>query len=87
VDEFATKIRVYQTPFMYDNVEVGDFYEIDVMKGIEFKADTGFYADRFAERRIYPHKRLFLQCKSIGAASCIFCKNDYAVFRGKIEKS
>jgi len=42
VDEFATKIRVYQTPFMYDNVEVGDFYEIDVMKGIEFKADTGF---------------------------------------------
>lgn len=42
VDEFSTKIRVYQTPFMYDNVEIGDFYEIDVMKGIEFKADTGF---------------------------------------------
>ena len=41
-DEFATRVRVYQTPFMYDNVEVGDFYEIDVMKGIEFKADTGF---------------------------------------------
>lgn len=41
-EEFSTKIRVYQTPFMYDNVEVGDFYEIDVMKGIEFKADTGF---------------------------------------------
>jgi hypothetical protein len=41
-DEFSTKIRVYQTPFMYENVAVGDFYEIDVMKGIEFKADTGF---------------------------------------------
>ena len=41
-DEFSTRIRIYQTPFMYDNVEVGDFYEIDVMKGIEFKADTGF---------------------------------------------
>lgn len=41
-DEFSTRIRVYQTPFMYDNVEVGDFYEIDVMKGIELKADTGF---------------------------------------------
>jgi len=41
-DEFSTKIRVYQTPFMYDNVEAGDFYEIDAMKGIEFKADTGF---------------------------------------------
>ena len=42
VDEFSTRIRIYQTPFMYDNVEVGDFYEIDAMKGIEFKADTGF---------------------------------------------
>jgi hypothetical protein len=42
VDEFSTRIRAYQTPFMYDNVAVGDFYEIDVMKGIEFKADTGF---------------------------------------------
>jgi hypothetical protein len=41
-DEFSTKIRVYQTPFMYDNVDVGDFYEIDASKGIEFKADTGF---------------------------------------------
>lgn len=41
-DEFATRVRVYQTPFLYDNVEVGNFYEIDVMKGIEFKADEGF---------------------------------------------
>ena len=41
-DEFSTRIRIYQTPFMYDNIEVGDFYEIDVMKGIEFKADTGY---------------------------------------------
>ena len=42
VEEFSTRIRVYQTPFMYDNVDVGDFYEIDACKGIEFKADTGF---------------------------------------------
>ena len=41
-EEFATRSRVYQTPFMYDNVEAGDFYEIDVCKGIEFRADTGF---------------------------------------------
>jgi len=37
-----TRRHVYTTPFMYDNVEVGDFYEIDPTKGIEFKADTGF---------------------------------------------
>jgi hypothetical protein len=41
-EEFSTRTRVYQTPFIYDNVEAGDFYEIDVCKGIEFKADTGF---------------------------------------------
>ena len=41
-EEYSTKIREYQTPFMYDNVDVGDFYEIDACKGIEFKADTGF---------------------------------------------
>jgi len=46
VEEFSTRIRVYQTPFMYANVEVGDFYEIDVCKGIEFKADTGFLTIR-----------------------------------------
>ena len=28
--------------FNYANVEIGDFYEIDPTKGIEFKADTGF---------------------------------------------
>lgn len=27
---------------MYANVDVGDFYEIDPAKGIEFKADTGY---------------------------------------------
>lgn len=43
-EQFATKRRVYATPFMYDNVDVGDFYEIDPTKGIEFKADTGFLA-------------------------------------------
>ena len=41
-DEFSTKIRAYQTPFIYENLEVGDFYEIDACKGLEFKADTGF---------------------------------------------
>ena len=41
--EFRTSRRVYQTPFFnYENVEIGDFYEIDPAKGIEFKADTGF---------------------------------------------
>jgi hypothetical protein len=38
----ATERRVYATPFMYRNVEVGNFYEIDPTKGIEFKADDGF---------------------------------------------
>ena len=33
--------HVYLSPFIYDNVEVSDFYEIDPGKGIEFKADTG----------------------------------------------
>lgn len=37
-----TERHVYFCPFMYPNVEVGDFYEIDPDKGIEFKADTGF---------------------------------------------
>jgi hypothetical protein len=41
-EEFSTRTRVYQTPFLYDNVTIGDFYEIDVKKGVEFKADTGF---------------------------------------------
>ncbi len=36
-----TERHVYTTPFMYQNVEVGDFYEIDPTKGIEFKADDG----------------------------------------------
>jgi len=41
--EFRTVRRVYETPFFnYENVEIGDFYEIDPTKGIEFKADTGF---------------------------------------------
>lgn len=41
-EEFSTRIRVYQTPFMYDNVEVGNYHEIDVCRGVEFKADDGF---------------------------------------------
>ena len=43
---FSTERRVYTTPFMYENVEAGDFYEIDPTKGIEFKADTGFLTIR-----------------------------------------
>ena len=38
----ATERHVYTTPFMYPNVEVGSFYEIDPTKGIEFRADDGF---------------------------------------------
>jgi hypothetical protein len=41
-EEFTTRRRVYETPFVYENLDVGDFYEIDPTKGIEFKADTGF---------------------------------------------
>ena len=37
-----TERHVYTTPFMHQNVEVGNFYEIDPAKGIEFKADDGF---------------------------------------------
>jgi len=38
----STERHVYTTPFMYPNVDVGNFYEIDPTKGIEFKADDGF---------------------------------------------
>ena len=38
----ATERHVYTTPFIYGNVEVGNFYEIDPTKGIEFKANDGF---------------------------------------------
>ena len=38
----TTERHVYTTPFMYPNLEVGNFYEIDPTKGIEFKADDGF---------------------------------------------
>ena len=37
-----TTNRVYETPFLYDNVKVGDFYEIDPDKGIELKALDGY---------------------------------------------
>ncbi len=40
----TTERHVYMTPFMYTNVEVGNFYEIDPTKGIEIKADDGFIA-------------------------------------------
>lgn len=42
VDVLRTECHVYTSPFMYTNVEVGDFYEIDPTKGVEMKADTGF---------------------------------------------
>jgi hypothetical protein len=38
----STERHVYSTPFMYPNVDVGNFYEIDPTKGIEFQADDGF---------------------------------------------
>ena len=38
----AAERHVYTTPFVYPNVEVGNFYEIDPKKGVEFKADDGF---------------------------------------------
>jgi len=41
---FRTISRVYESPFVYDNVQVGDFYEIDPTKGIELKADDGYIA-------------------------------------------
>jgi hypothetical protein len=39
---FETERHVYSSPFMYENLDVGNFYEIDPTKGIEFKADDGF---------------------------------------------
>ena len=37
-----TERRFYTTPFMYENVDVGNFYEIDPTKGIELKSGDGF---------------------------------------------
>ena len=37
-----TTNHVYLAPFLYDNVAVGDFYEIDPDKGIELKAFDGY---------------------------------------------
>ena len=37
-----TERRAYETPFMYTNVDVGNFYEIDPTKGIELKSMEGF---------------------------------------------
>jgi len=37
-----TTQRTYIAPFLYDNVEVGDFLEIDPDKGIELKALDGY---------------------------------------------
>jgi len=42
----TTRQHVYTSPFIYDNVEVGNFYEIDPTKGIEFQADDGFLTIR-----------------------------------------
>jgi len=42
----TTRRHVYHSPFMYDNVDVGSFYEIDRTKGIEFKADDGLLTIR-----------------------------------------
>src|SRR5436309_5714315 len=37
-----TERRAYATPFMYSNVRVGNFYEIDPTKGVELKSMDGF---------------------------------------------
>lgn len=34
--------RAYETPFIYKNLDVRGFYEIDPAKGNEFKADEGY---------------------------------------------
>lgn len=41
-EEFRTFNHIYETPFVYENLEVCNFYEIDPTKGIEFKANDGF---------------------------------------------
>ena len=41
-DVLTTRRHVYHTPFMYENVVVGNFYEIDPTKGIELKSMDGF---------------------------------------------
>ena len=37
-----TERHVYTTPFMYKNMEVGNFYEIDPVMGVELQSDDGF---------------------------------------------
>ena len=37
-----TERHVYETPFMYPNLDVGGFHEINSDKGIEFKANDGY---------------------------------------------
>jgi hypothetical protein len=41
-EAIETTNHTYIAPFLYDNVEVGDFYEIDPDKGIELKALDGY---------------------------------------------
>jgi hypothetical protein len=41
-DVLHTERHVYTTPFVYKNVEIGNFYEIDPVVGIELQADEGF---------------------------------------------
>ena len=40
--EFRTVRRVYETPFIYENVELGYFSEFDLDKGPEFYANKGY---------------------------------------------
>ena len=39
---YTPQIRVYETPFVYDNLAIGDYYEINPRVGTEMKADTGY---------------------------------------------
>ena len=41
-EEFRTINHVYETPFVYDNLKVCNFYGNPGSKGLEFKADDGF---------------------------------------------
>ena len=45
-DVLRTERHVYISPFMYENVDVGDIAEVDPTKGIELMADTGYIAIR-----------------------------------------
>lgn len=44
--QFRTVRHVYETPFVYENVELGNFSEFDLDKGPEFYANKGYITIR-----------------------------------------